>query len=451
MNARTVSVDFNKKCGRIKPLHGLPSGPRVGGAHLPSDLSREFSEIAVPSVRLHNVEYPYGKNQFVDIHCIFPDFTADPELEESYNFSPTDAYLLAVKELGTEISFRLGESSDPFRRKLFAAPPSDIAKYVSVCEHIIMHYNEGWAGGFKLNIRKLEIFGGADDPRVFSGTQTEFFEIYRAISNRIRERFPKIKIGGYGCGGFYGVNRISLDEEQKKYIPFMRDFLRYVTAEETASPLDFFSWYAYPASPEELQIHAGYARSTLDEFGLRRTLSVVCGYNTASFLSSALSEKSSYASELASVLIAMQKGCVDSAYFSDSPLSPSHGISFLGGIRPSDCCPVYHTLAAFGELYRLGTAYETLGDARSEIYTLAASNGSSSAVMVVTRSFSGNLELRTTLGSGSAKIRRIASRDQSSAFVSIASGELPVSAGRVAFRADKDAVYLVEFSEISCE
>ena len=70
MNARSVTVDFTKKSGKIKQLHGLPAGPRGGGVMLSSDLSREFLEIGVPSVRLHDVEYPYGKNQFIDIHCI---------------------------------------------------------------------------------------------------------------------------------------------------------------------------------------------------------------------------------------------------------------------------------------------------------------------------------------------------------------------------------------------
>ena len=139
MTARRISVDFSKKCGKLKPYHAVSEGPRTGGVNLFSDVSREFSEIGIPLVRLHDVEYPYGSNQFVDIHCIFPDFSKDPSDPESYNFAPTDAYLRAIREAGADIIFRLGESTDPFPKKLYAKAPADLEKWASICEHIVMH------------------------------------------------------------------------------------------------------------------------------------------------------------------------------------------------------------------------------------------------------------------------------------------------------------------------
>lgn len=423
----------------------MPAGPRGGGVMLSSDLSREFLEIGVPSVRLHDVEYPYGKNQFIDIHCIFPDKNADENLPESYNFAPTDAYLRAVKDVGADILFRLGESTDLFPRTLYTSSPNDLEKYAGICEHILMHYNEGWADGLKINIRRVEICGAADDLRVFSGSQSEFFELYRVVANRIRERFPRVKIGGYGCGGFYAVNRLSSTEEQKKYIPFMRAFLRYITAEETKAPLDFFTWYAYPTTPEELALHARYARSVLDEYGLKRTSSVICGFNASSFLSDDISEKPAYISELFSLIVAMQKSDVEQAYFADSPMAASYGKSFLSPSVQSEKCPVYHALSAFGELFKLGAAYESTADLRSELYSLSAASDCCAEVVIVTRSFSGNLELRALgLDAERCKIRRIAARGADTSSVSSVGGELAVKDGRVTFRADKDAVYIIE-------
>lgn len=446
MNARKITVDFSKKSGKIKPLHAMNTGPRRGGVTLVTDSSGEYIEIGVPAVRLHDCEYPYGKNQFVDIHCIFPDPQAEPDLPESYNFAPTDTYIRAVKEIGGDLLLRLGESSDLFPRTIYTKAPSDIEKYASVCEHIMMHYNEGWADGFKLNLRRVEISGGADDPRVFSGTKQEFFELYRAVACRLREHFPRLKIGGYGATGFYAVNRLSSTEGQKRAIPFLRDFLRYITAEQTFAPLDFFTWYAYPASAEELALHARYARGVLDEFGLRRTASVICGYNTSSYLSEGVSERPSYLSELAALTVAMQKSDVESAFLCDPPMSESYGTSFaLGGTR-SENCPVYHTLLTFGELYKLQSAVEVTGDSRGELYTLAAASPESGAVMIVTRSYSGNVELRVQgTEAGSATIRRIASRDGYSSSVGSVSGELAVKDGTLAFRVDKEAVYMLEF------
>ena len=446
MNARRITVDFEKKSGKMKPLHAVNTGPRRGGVTLVSDNSCEYLEIGVPAVRLHDAEYPYGKNQFVDIHCIFPDMSADPELPESYNFAPTDTYIRAVREVGADILLRLGESTDLFPRPLYTKSPVDLEKYASVCEHIMMHFNEGWADGAKLNVRRVEIFGGADDPRVFTDTKEEFFELYRTVACRLRERFPRLKIGGYGSGGFCAVNRLSSTEEQKRYIPFMRDFLRYVTSEQTAAPLDFFTWYAYPSTPEELLLHARYARGVLDEFGLRRTASVICGYNTAGYISGGISERPGYASELAAIVAAIQKSDVELAFFCDPPVADSYGKSFILGGSPSANCPVYHVLSSFGELFRLGTYVECDGDSRGEIYTIAAKSDTACIVMIITRAYSGNIELRASgVSSSIANIRRVASRDGTTSSVASVRGELAVKGGSVTFRADKDAIYMLEF------
>ena len=442
MNARRISVDFDKKCGKLKPYHAVSAGPRTGGANLLHDLTREFSEIGIPFVRLHDVEYPYGSNQFVDIHCIFPDFSKDPEDPESYNFVPTDAYVRAIREAGADVILRLGESTDPFPKKLYANAPSDLEKWASVCEHIVMHYNEGFAGGYKMNIKQLEICGGADDPRVFSGSPEEFLELYRVVANRLKERFPRIKVGGYGSGGFYSYNRLSATEEQKTYVPFLRAFLRYISTPETSAPLDFLSWYCYPTSPEELTLHARYARSTLDEFGFKKTKSYLVGYNVPAYLSDDITERPSLASEIASNIISLAKCDVDLAIFSDPPLATSFGKVFLSGASAENC-PLYHALLMYGELYKLGSAVETLGDSRSEIYTLAATSTERHALMIATREYSGNIELRLSGSTAdSCRIRRIASRDGSHS-VSSVGAQMPVVNGTVAFRADKCAVYLI--------
>lgn len=399
----------------------------------------------MPTVRLHDVEYPYGSNQFVDIHCIFPDLSKDPDDPESYNFAPTDAYLRAIKETGADIILRLGESTDPFPKKLYANTPSDLEKWASVCEHIVMHYNEGFAGGFKMNIKQLEIFGGADDSRIFSGAPEEFFEIYRVVANRLKERFPRVKVGGYGCGGFYSFNRLNSTEEQKTYVPFLRAFLRYISAPETKAPLDFLTWYCYPTTPEELSLHARYARSTLEECGHKRARSYLA-YNTHTYLTEDITEKPSYAAELASVIISLSRTDVDLAVLNDSPLAASHGRTFLSGMS-AESCSVYHTLLMYGELYKLGYAAETVGDSRSEIYTLAATSGERHALMIVTRQYSGNLEVKLSGTSAQgARIRRIASRDGSYR-VSSVSATLPIKDNAVAFRADKDAIYFLNFDE----
>ena len=159
-----IRVDFNKAVGKIKPMHCGNIGPRQGGAKLWKDFTEEFKEMGIPYTRLHDVEYPYGSNQFVDIHCVFPDFNADVENPKAYNFDYTDKYLKGIIDAGGEVFYRLGESIDHFHCPLYINPPKDYMKWARICEHIIMHYNEGWANGFKLNIKCWEIWSSPDSP-----------------------------------------------------------------------------------------------------------------------------------------------------------------------------------------------------------------------------------------------------------------------------------------------
>ena len=114
MPNRVVTVDFSKKSGKIKPMNCINGGPRSGGFDLAYDVSEEFSSMGIPFVRTSLPAGEYGLNQFINIHCIFPDFDADEELEESYNFLPTDQYIAAIRACGAEIFYRLGESAEPY-------------------------------------------------------------------------------------------------------------------------------------------------------------------------------------------------------------------------------------------------------------------------------------------------------------------------------------------------
>ena len=279
MQKKEIKIDFDKKCGKIKPLHCFNGGPRSLGYNSSIDFTDEFMEMGVPMVRTCSAAGEYGRNQFINIHCIFPDFSADEQLEESYNFLPTDLYISSIRNSGSDIMFCLGESREPYSRKLYAKPPCDMEKWARICEHIIMHYNEGWANGFKLNIKCWEIWSSPDSPECFAGDREEYFALYRITANHLRERFPKIKIGAYGAGGFYSLNRLGATDEMKGYVPYMQQFFAYITNKETLAPLDFFTWCCYTSSPEEISMHAKYARNYLDLAGLKRTKSIICEYN----------------------------------------------------------------------------------------------------------------------------------------------------------------------------
>ena len=442
---RVITVDFNKKSGKIKPLHGINGGPRSGGYNLPYDFSEEFSEMAVPFVRVATAPGEYGLNQFIDVHAIFPDFSADESLEESYNFLPTDLYIASVKATGANIVFRLGECREPYSRRLYTRLKISPEKWASICEHIIMHYNEGWASGFKLGIKWWEIWSGADSPDGFGGTAEEYYELYRITANRLHERFPKIKIGGYGMGGFYSQNRLDATEEMKSYVPFMQKFFSYITREETYAPLDFFTWCCHTSSPDELAMHVKYARNFLDGQGLKRTKSVVAEYNTAPRSDSLPALRPSFPSELGAALILAQKNSLDMMFYATSDAgSRMNGLYSIDDRETHRHYAAYNVMCAFGKLYKLGTAVESAGDYRREIYSLAAVGGDEAKIMIVTGNYSGRVELVLSgCEFATCSVEKIvAGGERGEGNVYRAEG-VPVSGGKIIIPAKKNEIFLV--------
>lgn len=394
MQKKEIRIDFDKKCGKIKPMHCINGGPRSGGYDLPFDFSEEFKDMGVPVVRTSGAAGEYGFNQYINIHCIFPDFSADETLEESYNFLPTDLYLASIKSCGAEIFYRLGEGREPYSRKLFTKPPVSYEKWARICEHIIMHYNEGWANGFKLNIKNWEIWSAPDSCECWSGDAQDYYELYRVSANYLKERFPKIKVGAYGAGGFYSLNRLDATEQMKGYIPFMQKFFGYITAEQTRAPLDFFTWSCYTSNPDEILMHSQYARSYLDGAGLRRTKSIICEYNTSRQSGSYPALREGYAAELGIALINGQKSSCDMMMYSSSDAySVENGLYAIDDRRSVHRYAAFNVMCAYSALYKLGIAVDSGDDHRKEVYTLAAYNGKEAAIMTVIGKYEGRLEI----------------------------------------------------------
>lgn len=64
----------------------------------------------------------------------------------------------------------------------------DFQKWAVVCEHIVRHYNEGWADGYHLNIKYWEIWNepdlGSEDPatsKTWGGTKEQFYDMVAEI------------------------------------------------------------------------------------------------------------------------------------------------------------------------------------------------------------------------------------------------------------------------------
>lgn len=443
---KVITVDFEKKCGKIKPLLGMNGGPRSGGYDLPIDFSDEYRELSVPFVRTASAAGEYGLNQFVNIHCIFPDFDADEELPESYNFLPTDLYLSSIKECGADIFFRLGESPEPYKRKLYAKCPTDKEKWARICEHIVMHYNEGWADGFKMNIKYFEIWSGADRQECFVDNIEDFFELYAITALRLRERFPKIKIGGYGMSGFYAQNRLGASEEQKTYVPTMQRFLSYIKEKE--APLDFFTWACHTSNSEEIVMHAKYARNYLDGAGFKKTRSILIDYNTTEGDSLPF-EREGFPAEIVSSIIMAQRAPLDMMFYGcTDTTSGNNGLFSTSDFRAPHRYAAFHTTALFAKIYRLSTAAEASGNYPKEVYSIAAFNKDEGGLMLITRNHTGRVEIHLKgEGYDICTVTKVVSGGERGKGIVYRSENIKINKNRLVLAAKKNEVYYFELKK----
>lgn len=259
--AAELVVDFSRTNGVIRPLHGVNLGPLCYRGMV--DLSAYHRELDLPLTRLHDVVWV--NYDAVDISTIFRDFRNDHVQAENYDFAATDDYLAAIVKAGSPILYRLGESIEHTPRKYRVHPPKDFSKWADICCSIIRHYNEGWAGGFRHNIRYWEIWNEPENqPAMWTGTDDQYFQLYEVTAKAIKARWPDLKVGGPSLG-YTG----EFNGDQFKPGDFLLRFLRH--CRDHQAPLDFFSWHRYAKDPSDYARRAKAMRQLLDEHGFPKT------------------------------------------------------------------------------------------------------------------------------------------------------------------------------------
>ncbi|HOW64939.1 MAG TPA: hypothetical protein P5186_20135 [Candidatus Paceibacterota bacterium] len=256
-----LRVDFSQVRGTIRPLHGVNMGPLCYRGTV--DLSDYHRELGVPLTRLHDVVWV--NYDAVDISTVFREFRNDPTQPDSYTFGPTDDYLASIVNVGSSMVYRLGESIEHTPRKHRVHPPKDPAKWAEICCGIIRHYNEGWAEGFRHDIRYWEIWNEPENqPAMWTGTDGQYFELYEVTARAIKARWPDLKVGGPSLG-----NTGEFTDGVFKASSFLLSFLKHCQTRQV--PLDFFSWHRYSQDPSDYGRRARALRELLDAHGFSRT------------------------------------------------------------------------------------------------------------------------------------------------------------------------------------
>ena len=261
-NTKVLKFNLNETDGGFKPMNATNGGPwhkRHTNDQYRSNF-KAYKAARMPYSRNHDSQMcgVYGGPYSHDITAIFPNFDADENDPNSYDFACTDESILCTLEAGTETFFRLGQTIEHQIKKHGTLPPKDFHKWARICEHIIRHYNEGWADGYHLGIQYWEVWNEYDlnpeeapNQQTWGGTAAQFFDLFEISMKHLKARFPNLKIGGPASVGSYPDRCERFFQEMQK----------------REVPMDFYSWHTYDVEPTNVMKRANAMRELMTKYG----------------------------------------------------------------------------------------------------------------------------------------------------------------------------------------
>ncbi len=361
-------MKFNpqNKIGKIKPMHAVNNGPIKGRSDQTRSNFNAYKEAGIPYARNHDASHcsTYGGCHSVDVNCIFIDFSRDVNDPSAYDFACTDKYIRETLDAGTETYYRLGASIEHWIKKYNTLPPADFNKWAQICEHIIRHYNEGWADGFNYNIQYWEIWNEPDldeddspNKRTWGGTKAQFFDFYEIAAKHLKSCFPNLKIGGPALAHKEDWADDFLAEMKKRNVP-----------------MDFFSWHIYCVTPERLVEKSEKIKAIMDKNGYGDAESILNEWNYVK----GWSDEFVYSIEqiislkgaafTASCMLSAQDSTIDLLMYYDARPGAFNGLFDYYTFRP---LKGYYPFLMFNELYKAGEQIECVNEDEN-IYAVGA-------------------------------------------------------------------------------
>ena len=385
MSTARITVNSAQQNGNIKPMQAVNHAPI--GVIIPTQNRNNFEEFKaaqIPFARNHDMSewIDYGGEFAVDVYNIFPNFDADPSDPANYEFAVTDAIVKFTVDTGTDVFYRLGSRIEHQCKKYRTKMPKDFQKWAVVCEHIISHYNEGWADGFHYGIRYWEIWNEPDlDPdgtpenkrRTWGGTAQEFYEFYATVATHLKSRFPKLKIGGPAVAGFKPT--------------WLDGFFNRLTRDRAHPvPLDFFSWHWYGTDPQKMVERARLVREKLDAYGYTEAESHLNEWNYVE------NWREKWIDTIHEI-IGIRGAAFIAACMCTGQRTPDIDMMMYYCVGPTTmngifdfytCKPIkgYYAISAFSDLYDLGWEIETASD-DADVYCVGASDDSGNEALLV--------------------------------------------------------------------
>jgi xylan 1,4-beta-xylosidase len=376
---RVLRIDAGKTTGRIRSFQGLNGPPTPEMAGLPN-LVEQYKALRVNQVRTHDYMGPTDIDaQFTEnnpmlawllpdaseragvvkagnMSTIFPNWKADPDRSESYNFDATDEVLSAIHDTGAEVYYRIGRSWGANN----VNPPPDFDKYANVVKHVAMHYNQGWANGFHFNIRYWE-FWNEPEALFWSGTPEQFYSLYEKTARALKSVDPALKVGG-------DAKAIASNPDA-----YREGFIDYCAAHHL--PLDFYSWHTYAISSADAYdaVRLGREiRNLLDTHGYPNAESILSEWNLTPDFTDKEKKRLRSAENAAFIGATL-------SYLEDAPIDYAHfyrGDAAWMGLFDLDG-KYFKTAYAFEAMGRMQDTPERLGVEGTDTFGFAALAGKS--------------------------------------------------------------------------
>ena len=377
-----VVVDANEVVGKIKVMNAVNNGPAAAGSTQIKGNALAYKQAEFSYARLHDAPIAWKWAHTVDVSCVFPDFSADENDPKSYDFTLTDKLLKEIYASGTKVFYRLGQSIEHWPKKYGVNPPANYKKWARICEHIIRHYNEGWADGFNYNIEYWEIWNEPDygtryegytkeKSACWTGTEEEFFRFYETAANHLNKCFPHLKIGGPALAS---------------NMEWADRFLAYISKHKVE--LDFFSYHCYFGKLEKAINRTNIVKSLLDKYGYSNSEMI---FNEWNYLANwneefvhTLEVVNSYkgAAYAAAVMQTFQDSPVHMMMYYDA--RPGTGFNGLFDLYTNKTRHQYYSLYSWTKLRKLGTQVKTSVGELKDVFATAAKSEDGRLALLVT-------------------------------------------------------------------
>lgn len=372
-----IKIDCNNEIGKIKVMHAVNNGPVVAGADQTRGNQDTYAQAKIPYARVHDAGFfsGYGGEHTVDIQAIFPNFNADENDPNSYDFACTDNYMKQIFKYGAKPFYRLGSKIEHGVKKYGTLPPPDFEKWARICEHIIRHYTQGWADGFNMDIEYWEIWNEPDlDPddstnkRTWGGTEKEYARLYCITAKHLKRCFPHLKIGGPA---------LAWNED------WLKRFLANI--EDENPPMDFISWHWYGTEPKNMSRKGSSIRDIVRRAGYGNSESILNEWNYVR----GWSDDFVYSIEQ---IIGMKGAAFTSACFACGQNNPDIDMLMYYDARPTGFNGLfdmytyrplkgYYPFLIYSKLYELGNQVEA-STSNDDLYVICAKNGDRVGAMI---------------------------------------------------------------------